>query len=495
MLASEDAPPSSVDASRLLDAAVRVPFAALVRVRPSVIPSVFAFAVALVCLSGSIGPALPAADLEVNGDFEAQSSLGWTEWSATWAAARPTYDYAMTTDPAEGESAFYQKASDGSFGVYQEVCVEPGQPVTIEWAWKGRSGGNGWWEVIILDAPYSYDAVDDPGAHPETSIIEKWETGFGGALPEPSEDWTDGGGELTPSGDVVTLVLKCGSTEGGLVEAWFDDVRLTQDTTLLEVTGVAPPMGKTAGGEAVTVTGRVFPEGSVATIGGKDLVEGVRLSSCSLGGQTPPGEPGLVDVVVTAPSGGATLAGAFRYVAPPAVTTIAPSSGPVEGGTEVTIEGESFVAMAAGGIGIRFGSRDLANPVVEGETTIRGTTPPGDAGPVDVTVTTPFGEIVVEAGFTYETSEPPFVRGNCDGDADLNITDAIFLLGYLFLGTAEPSCLEGCNSDDDDQITITDAIIILGFLFTGGAPPAPPYPDCGTDPTEGLGCATAHVGC
>jgi hypothetical protein len=279
------------------------------------------------------------------------------------------------------------------------------------------------------------------------------------------------------------------------VEAWFDAVKLTQDTTVLEVTRITPAMGKTVGGDDVVVLGKVFPEGSTVALGGKALVDGVRATSCSFAGKTPAHDAGLVDVAVTVGEGSATLPGAFRYVAPPTVLSIEPSTGPVEGGTDVTITGESFVTSGVSRISVTFGSRGLVATDVPDEATITGKTPIGDPGPVDVTVRTPFGEVVVAGGFTYAQVGTRFIRGNCDGDPSLNITDAISVLGFLFLGSAEPACLEGCNTNDDGEVNITDGISILNFLFTGGPAPAAPYPDCGTDPTEGKGCLASHSGC
>jgi hypothetical protein len=44
-------------------------------------------------------------------------------------------------------------------------------------------------------------------------------------------------------------------------------------------------------------------------------------------------------------------------------------------------------------------------------------------------------------------------------------------------------------ADDDGTIDLSDAIAILAYLFVGSAPPAPPFPDCGIDPTAGeIGC-------
>ena len=82
-----------------------------------------------------------------------------------------------------------------------------------------------------------------------------------------------------------------------------------------------------------------------------------------------------------------------------------------------------------------------------------------------------------------------FVRGNCDQIGDIDITDSVFLLTYLFLGGTVPTCLDACDVNDDEFLNLTDAINNLSFLFLGGLPPAPPYPDEDLDPLgEALTC-------
>ncbi|MBI4607069.1 MAG: hypothetical protein HY721_34325 [Planctomycetes bacterium] len=86
-----------------------------------------------------------------------------------------------------------------------------------------------------------------------------------------------------------------------------------------------------------------------------------------------------------------------------------------------------------------------------------------------------------------------FHRGDADDNGQLQLTDAIRILGYLFLGAAAPACLDAADADDNGQLQLTDAIRILGYLFLGGSPPAPPGPPtdaCGPDPSSGddLGC-------
>ena len=79
-----------------------------------------------------------------------------------------------------------------------------------------------------------------------------------------------------------------------------------------------------------------------------------------------------------------------------------------------------------------------------------------------------------------------FVRGDCDDNVQLNITDPIFLLTYLFLGGTEPICLDACDSDDSGQLDITDPIYVLNYLFLGTSEPRPPFPLEDPDPTDDL---------
>ncbi|MFN0060038.1 MAG: PQQ-dependent sugar dehydrogenase [Planctomycetota bacterium] len=92
---------------------------------------------------------------------------------------------------------------------------------------------------------------------------------------------------------------------------------------------------------------------------------------------------------------------------------------------------------------------------------------------------------------------PSFRRGDCNGDAQLNLADAIFLLSRIFSGGATGSCDDACDGNDDGAINIADVIRILGAFFGDIVVPLPsPYPACGIDPTavDGLGCAAA-AGC
>ncbi len=88
-----------------------------------------------------------------------------------------------------------------------------------------------------------------------------------------------------------------------------------------------------------------------------------------------------------------------------------------------------------------------------------------------------------------------FLRGDTDANGALQITDAISLLGYLFLGGRQPSCQDAADTDDNGALQITDAVRLLGYLFLGGAELPAPFPGCGLDPTgDALPC-TAQPRC
>jgi hypothetical protein len=83
----------------------------------------------------------------------------------------------------------------------------------------------------------------------------------------------------------------------------------------------------------------------------------------------------------------ARIGAAWAFAAPrPAVTAVTPNTGPVAGGTEVTVSGSGF-APGAGATSIRFGATPASDVSCESHTTCSAIVPPHKAGTVDVTVT------------------------------------------------------------------------------------------------------------
>src|SRR5262245_60086725 len=79
-----------------------------------------------------------------------------------------------------------------------------------------------------------------------------------------------------------------------------------------------------------------------------------------------------------------------------------------------------------------------------------------------------------------------FVRGDADRNGQVEISVSIAIFGALFLGGAEPGCLDAADANDSGRVNIADGIFILNFLFRGERAPPAPYPIPGADPTNDL---------
>lgn len=85
-----------------------------------------------------------------------------------------------------------------------------------------------------------------------------------------------------------------------------------------------------------------------------------------------------------------------------------------------------------------------------------------------------------------------FIRGDANKDDAVDISDAIYLLSYIFLGGALPPCKDAADVNNDTRLDISDSIFLLNYLFKGGPQPSEPFPQAGVDPSDdgkgSLGC-------
>jgi hypothetical protein len=78
------------------------------------------------------------------------------------------------------------------------------------------------------------------------------------------------------------------------------------------------------------------------------------------------------------------------------------------------------------------------------------------------------------------SQRPSFIRGDANVDAAVDVSDAVRIFSYLFLGTPPTlQCEDAADANESGEIDISDGIYLLGFLFTGGPPPPTPFPICG----------------
>jgi hypothetical protein len=89
-----------------------------------------------------------------------------------------------------------------------------------------------------------------------------------------------------------------------------------------------------------------------------------------------------------------------------------------------------------------------------------------------------------------------FIRADANSDAEIEMSDAILTLRYLYVPGTDPlRCQDAGDSDDNGAVEMSDAVYTLRYLYVPGAlePPLPGPVDCGPDPTEDdLDCGEHH---
>ena len=93
-------------------------------------------------------------------------------------------------------------------------------------------------------------------------------------------------------------------------------------------------------------------------------------------------------------------------------------------------------------------------------------------------------------GDACDPDTPVFIRGDANSVTGRDVSDAVTILRLLFLTTDSLDCEKAADVDDSGLVDISDAVFLLRYLFSGGAEiPAPT--DCGIDPTpDDLDCGT-----
>jgi hypothetical protein len=70
--------------------------------------------------------------------------------------------------------------------------------------------------------------------------------------------------------------------------------------------------------------------------------------------------------------------------------------------------------------------------------------------------------------------EPQYICGDANGDGNADISDAIFLINYIFKGGPAPDPLEAGDANCDGSINVADTAYLITYVFKGGPEPCCP---------------------
>jgi hypothetical protein len=173
----------------------------------------------------------------------------------------------------------------------------------------------------------------------------------------------------------------------------------------VEIDEITPASGSAAGGTALVIAGSGFTRTDSVKINGNACTGVVVISDLELHAISPAstfeltGGLGLAGLDVSGPQGAAHVDDAFEYVSSVSISDVSPTSGPLAGGTTLTITGIGFLNAQY----VAFDGTPGTDLVIVNDTELTVATPAGfDFGAVNVLVDTVlYGNAYSFGGFTY----------------------------------------------------------------------------------------------
>jgi hypothetical protein len=353
---------------------------------------------------GVTAPALPA---------------GWTAANASGPA--PLWVTSTTTPDTAPNAAFV----DDPAGISDKQLVSPSVAITSTTAqvsfrsnYNLESTYDGAVLEISIDGGAFADILAAGGSFAAGGYVHTISTSYGNPLAGRSA-WTgSSSGYVTTTatlpaaaaGHSVQLRWRMGSDSSVGAAGWsVDGVSISDGTNcslVPTITSISPTSGPVSGGQTVTVNGTNFTGATAVNFGIKPGTSVNVLSSTQLTVVSPAHAAGTVAIRVVTPGGTSALTPADRYkYAAPAITSIAPTSGPLSGGQTVTVRGTDFTGATA----VKFGATPGTSLVVVSATKLTVVSPAHAAGVVPIRVTTPDGTSALVAADQYTYAPAPTI--------------------------------------------------------------------------------------
>jgi len=80
------------------------------------------------------------------------------------------------------------------------------------------------------------------------------------------------------------------------------------------------------------------------------------------------------------------------------------------------------------------------------------------------------------------TINPAYTCGDVNDDESVNVSDAVSIINFVFVGGNPPDPMESGDCNCDGSVNVSDAVYIINFVFNGGNNPCDTngdeIPDC-----------------
>jgi len=242
-----------------------------------------------------------------------------------------------------GEGAKYNQVIDGRFYWYQEMWSNQSNRCLQRLTFAGARP-----TATFTSTPESANSVafDATGSTAEGGVFRyNWQFNDGPGLAAPVETTGPTVSHTFPVGGTYTVALTVFASNGTSIgTARTIEVGTAPGPTIKKI---SPKKGPTEGHTQVTITGTGFTGVTKVSFGSVEALKFTVNSEGSITAESPP-SAGTVDVRVTTKTGisPTTSKDRFKY-GKPTVTGLTASSGPLAGGTPVTITGSGF-ALGSG---------------------------------------------------------------------------------------------------------------------------------------------------
>jgi hypothetical protein len=75
-----------------------------------------------------------------------------------------------------------------------------------------------------------------------------------------------------------------------------------------------------------------------------------------------------------------------------------------------------------------------------------------------------------------------YICGDANADEIVNVSDAVYIINYIFAAGNPPDPLEAGDANCDGDVNVSDAVWIINYIFAGGKEPCDTdgdqVPDC-----------------